>query len=189
MSGNPKIIAITGATGFVGLHLVPHLLAQGYHVRALVRSPRKIPEDWKNNKLFQMVKGDLSSDLTQLIQDADAVIHMAGLIKARTRAEFMSVNAAGCENIAQTAQACGVAKCVYLSSMTAREPQLSDYAASKRAGEQAFANHYTCETVIIRAPAVFGPKDEATKPIFDLMPTPPRVATEGIQRGSDGEAI
>lgn len=166
---DPKIMAITGVTGFLGRHLVPALLGAGYHVRALVRNPSKLPQDWLNYTEFTVVEGDLNSDLSHFVQGADRVIHMAGLIKAQTRSEFMAVNAQGAANVAKSAQAANVPRFILLSSMAAREPHLSDYAASKAEGEAAAQENFRSELSIIRAPAVFGPGDEATKPIFDLM--------------------
>ncbi len=164
-----KVIAVTGATGFVGQHLIPTLLEGGYDVRALVRTPSKLPAQWQHHPRFEIVQGDLSSDLTTLVQGANTVIHMAGLIKARTRHDFFAANEGGTLNIAKAAKAASVKKFILLSSMAARKPQLSHYAASKHAGEDAAVKYFGDDTTIIRAPAVFGPGDEATKPIFDMI--------------------
>lgn len=163
-------ISITGVTGFLGLHLVKALLDADHEVRALVRSPKKIPADIAAHPGFSFIQGDLQSDLSSLAGGADCVVHLAGLIKARNLSEFMAVNRDGAERVAQAAQAAKIARLVLLSSMAAREPKLSDYCSSKLAGEAAMREAYTGgKLVIIRAPAVFGPNDKATQPIFSLL--------------------
>lgn len=164
-----QTIAITGATGFLGQHLVNELLQAGYKVKALIRSPEKIAANWAQDPKFDVTIGDLSSNLSEWLSDADQVIHIAGLIKARTRQEFMCVNRDGSAAIAKAAEAANIKKIILVSSMAAREPHLSDYAASKRAGEDAIRKAFTGNFLIIRPPAVFGPKDKATKPIFDMI--------------------
>jgi len=163
-------IALTGATGFLGQHLLTALLSAGHEVNALIRSPDKLPKDIGEHVSLSLTKGNLSADLTQWAQSADCVIHLAGLIKARNRAEFMAVNADGAARVAKAAQSAKVPRFILLSSMTAREPHLSGYAASKLAGETAAKTAYTDGALsIIRAPAVFGPDDMATKPIFQML--------------------
>ena len=163
-------IALTGATGFLGQHLLSALLDAGHEVNALIRSPDKLPKDLREHVSLSVTKGDLSADLAQWAQNADCVIHLAGLIKARNRAEFMAVNADGAARVAKAAQSAKVPRFILLSSITAREPHLSGYAASKLAGETAVKAAYTDGGLsIIRAPAVFGPDDMATKPIFQML--------------------
>ncbi|MEP1229264.1 MAG: NAD-dependent epimerase/dehydratase family protein [Litorimonas sp.] len=163
-------IALTGATGFLGLHLLTALLEAGHNVNVLVRSPDKLPQNIRAQRNLSIFEGDLQSDLTDWAKGADCVIHLAGLIKARTLAEFISVNADGAGRIANAAQSAKVSRFILFSSMAAREPHLSGYAASKHAGERAVKTAFTDGAlVIIRAPAVFGPNDMATKPIFQML--------------------
>lgn len=148
---------------------MPQLLQAGYVVKALIRSPSKVPSSWAQHPNFELVMGDLKSDLSKWLEGADQAIHMAGLIKARTRKDFMSVNMMGSQAVAKAAQAANLEKLILISSMAAREPQLSDYAASKRAGEDAMRAVFEGDLSILRPPAVFGPGDQATKPIFDVI--------------------
>jgi nucleoside-diphosphate-sugar epimerase len=147
--------------------MIKALLERGYHVRALARTPAKL-SDLKHNNL-EILQGSLGSADAQLVENADVVLHMAGLIKAKTRADIMAVNRDDTGAIAQAAQHAGVERFVLLSSQTAGQPQLSDYAASKEAGEVAVTEAYQGKLAIIRAPAVFGPGDMATKPFFDFI--------------------
>src|SRR5436190_1019910 len=120
--------AVTGATGFLGRRLVPALVERGWEARALVR---RAPETglW-DAAAPDLVRGDLADEaaLRTLCDGVDAVIHAAGLIKARNRAAFFEANEAGARRVAQAA---GGARVLLVSSLAAREPRLSDYAASK----------------------------------------------------------
>ncbi len=167
-------IALTGATGFLGQHLLKALLGKGHKVNALIRSPNKLPPELRAHPALTLFQGDLQSDfhnsLSGWAKDTDCVIHLAGLIKARTLAEFMAINAEGARQIAQAAQTAKVSRFILLSSIAARQPELSGYSASKYAGELAVKQAYTYgKLAIIRAPAIFGPNDMATRPIFSML--------------------
>lgn len=161
-----QLLAITGGTGFVGAHVIRHALDAGYHVRALIRTPSKAVITHEN---LTWHSGALGDDDAGFVKDADIVIHIAGLIKAKSRAIFDAVNVDAARSVARAAQAAGVSRFVHISSMAARVPELSDYAASKRAGEDVVRNVFNGPLAIIRAPAVFGPGDAATKPFFDAV--------------------
>ncbi len=168
MSGG--VIAVSGATGFLGSHLVAALAQEGRRVRILARRD-PAHELWRGIAL-EVVRGSLEEprSLEQLTLGADAVIHVAGLIKARDRAEFFRVNRDGTRAVALAAQRYApAARFVVISSLAAREPQLSSYAASKRAGEEAARDVYRSNRdllVIVRPPAIYGPWDRATLAIF-----------------------
>lgn len=158
------IIAITGATGFVGTHLVEQLRDGGRGLRLLVRNPDKL-----DLSEFDCVHGDLGSDaaLAALCRDASVVIHCAGKVAACGRAEFDAVNADGSRRVADAARAAGVGRFIHISSLAAREPSVSDYAASKRAGEEAVERlGGDVPWIVLRPPAVYGPGDRATLPLI-----------------------
>ena len=163
----PLTIAITGGTGFLGPYLIQEATSRGHKLRVLARNPTKLSPNLGQNMAVH--KGSLSDIPSEFIAGADVILHMAGLIKAPTREAFFEVNGAGTGQLAELTQAHRVPRFVYLSSQAATQPQLSDYCASKRAGEAELAENYTGEAVIIRAPAVFGPGDEATAPFFAFM--------------------
>jgi len=160
-------IAVTGGTGVVGHHVIRALLTEGYNVKALARSPSKL-SDITDDKLT-VIQGNLKAVDASFLKGASTVLHMAGLIKAQTREDIMLVNRDGAGAVASAAQEVGVPRFVLMSSQTAGQPQLSDYAASKYAGEIAVKEAYQGTLAIIRAPAVIGPRDEATKPFFDFI--------------------
>lgn len=161
------LIAVTGGTGFVGRHVIRALLENGYKVRALARSPEKLADISNNN--LQTFKGSLGTNDAAFVGGADVVLHMAGLIKARNLSEFMAVNRDATKMLSKATYEAGAKRFVLLSSQVAGQPQLSEYAASKEAGEIVVKEAYDGNIAIIRAPAVFGPGDQATKPFFDFI--------------------
>ena len=161
-----KLVAVTGATGFVGGHILRHLRAAGFQVRALTRKPAQ-----GETEGVTWVTGTLDDDaaLRRLLASADAVIHCAGAIKAGSRDEFFDVNAGGTRRLAGLAAAMvNPPRFIHLSSIAAREPGLSSYAASKRAAEQVLRAFPRLPVLVLRPPAVYGPGDQETLRIFKL---------------------
>jgi nucleoside-diphosphate-sugar epimerase len=162
-------VAITGATGFVGGHLLNALLDAGHRVRVLVRDARRLGNQ---SEQVEIVEGDLDNvaALKQLVLGAKAVVHCAGAIAALNEKGFFSVNEAGSENVARASVDAGIENFILVSSLAAREPQLSFYAASKRAGEDVVRQLISKEHLtIIRPPAVYGPGDQATKGLIKAL--------------------
>lgn len=161
------VIAITGATGFVGRHVLALLAKDNVQVQALARSPDALPP----SPHLTIVKGDLSdrAALAQLCDGADRVLHIAGAISG-SAALMHEVNAVGTQALLQAADRAGVQRFVHVSSLAAREPQLSAYGSSKAAGEAAVkAAARTLSTLIIRPPAVYGEGDRATLPLLKAL--------------------
>jgi nucleoside-diphosphate-sugar epimerase len=167
-------LAITGGTGFVGSHLIDAALAAGHEVKALTRreQPERDRLDWIAGSL------DAREALERLVDEADAVIHVAGVISAPDRATFEKGNVGGTLAMLAAATACGVRRFVHVSSLAAREPRLSLYGASKaKAEELVFGSGL--DWAIVRPPAVYGPGDKETLELFRMaklgvMLMPPR---------------
>jgi nucleoside-diphosphate-sugar epimerase len=157
-----RLVAVTGATGFVGTHLLAALARRGWRLRLLVRRWSPLPS--LAGVDADLVLGDVSSEpaLRQLVAGADAVVHAAGLIKAKADRDFLPVNR---DSAALLSALAPDAPLLLLSSLAAREPQLSAYGASKRAGEAVVATRSGPWT-IVRAPAVYGPGDRETLAYF-----------------------
>ena len=164
----PSLVALTGATGFIGAALLAHLTGSGWRVRALyrLRAGRTLP----SSPGVEWLPGDLddSEALGALVADADAVIHCAGTVRGARQADFDRVNAEGAGRIAQAAATAARApRFLLLSSLAARMPDLSHYAASKRRGESAVkAASGNMRWTVLRPPAVFGPGDRELLPLF-----------------------
>jgi nucleoside-diphosphate-sugar epimerase len=119
----------------------------------------------------QIIAGDLSDGraLARLVEGVDHVVHVAGLIKAARRRDFFAVNAAGSESLALVmVQHAPQARLLHISTIGAREPQLSDYTASKRAGEDAVRRVLGSKVTVLRPPAVYGPGDRESLLFFQL---------------------
>jgi len=164
----PSLVALTGATGFIGAALLSHLTGSGWRVRALHR-PRagrvlaSLPG-------VEWLPGDLDDPdaLGALAAGADAVIHCAGTVRGARQADFDRVNAEGAGRIAQAAaRAAPAPRFLLLSSLAARMPELSHYAGSKWRGECAVkAASGEMRWTVLRPPAVFGPGERELRPLF-----------------------
>jgi nucleoside-diphosphate-sugar epimerase len=164
-----ELVAITGATGFLGRYIVRAFAARGWRVRVLARQPIDHPQ--LAGLPLEAVPGDLSNHeaLRTLVDGADVVIHAAGLIKAWNSAAFEAVNVVGTANLAQAIEKTATSPRVLLvSSMAAREPTLSSYARTKRAAEQQLTTKLNAcaKLIIVRPAAVYGPWDRETLSIF-----------------------
>jgi len=163
------LIALTGASGFIGRAVTDSLLEAGWGLRLLLRNPtRRL-----TSGPVEVFPGALEDErrLADFVAGADAVVHCAGAIKARDREAFMAVNAQGTASLAKAASEATVPpRLLLVSSLAARQPGLSDYAASKRAGEAALGEAGSkLRRAILRPPAVYGPGDRATLPLFQQL--------------------
>ena len=124
-------LAITGGTGFVGGRLIDLALAEGHQLRALTRRPQP-PRDgvtWIEGAL------DKRDSLERLVEGTDAVIHVAGVINAPDPAGFEAGNVTGTSAVLAAAEKAAVKRFVHVSSLSAREPRLSIYGATKAGSE------------------------------------------------------
>lgn len=162
-------VAVTGATGFIGRHLVRRLVDAGMAVTALSR--RDDPDLSTIGAV--VVKGTLEEPraLVSLVQDADVVVHAAGAIRARSPKHFAATNAEATARLASlVADAARKPAFLLISSLAARKPEISAYAASKRAAEAALESMVgDLRWTVVRPPAVYGPGDRATLPLFRAM--------------------
>jgi nucleoside-diphosphate-sugar epimerase len=171
-------LAITGGTGFVGTRLIEQALASGYQVRALTRRAQPLREGvtWIAGAL------DDATALADLVTGADAVIHVAGVVNAPDRAGFAAGNIAGTQAVVDAARTAGVRRFVHVSSLAAREPQLSAYGWSKHGAEEVVAAS-GLDWTMVRPTAVFGPGDMEMREMFRvaklglaLLPPPGKLA-------------
>ncbi len=148
------IIALTGGTGFVGKRLIDLAVAAGHEVRALTRRPQP------DRPGVSWVAGALDTPvaLAMLVEGADAVIHVAGVVNAPDRAGFALGNIAGTQAMIDATVAARVARFVHVSSLAGREPALSNYGWSKAESERRVETSPLAWT-IVRPPAVYGPGD------------------------------
>ncbi len=170
-------VLVTGASGFVGSHLVAALAARGDHVTALVRKTSRV--EHLERLGAALAYGDVTErpGLTEAVAGRDVVYHVAGLTRALRVSELFRANEEGVRNVAEACAAAGHPPVlVVVSSLAAAGPALagrprteddppgpvSHYGRSKRAGELA-ARQFAASvpTTIVRPPIVFGPGDRA----------------------------
>jgi nucleoside-diphosphate-sugar epimerase len=172
----PHRVLLTGATGFVGSHAAELFVRAGYDVRALVRTPDRAQSLAKLG--IELIHGTLS-DTASLAAACDGVrtiVHLAALTHARSEAEYAEANVTGTANVVAAAVGTNPppSRFIYLSSLAAVGPAidgrgvraddlprpLTAYGRSKLAGERVvLETSDRMEVVVLRAPAVYGPRD------------------------------
>jgi uncharacterized protein YbjT (DUF2867 family) len=169
------ILALTGGTGFVGRRTIDRALSAGHRIRALARSaqPEREGVEW--------IEGALEDPpaLIRLVDGANAVLHIAGVVNAPDHAGFVAGNVDGTRAIVVASAG---KRFVHVSSLSAREPQLSDYGWSKREAEHVVEASDT-DWTIVRPTGVYGPGDTELRDMFRLarrglafLPPPGKVA-------------
>ena len=161
------IVAVTGASGFIGSRVTAHLAAMGYGLRVLAHE--RPLEGTVARHVDEVVQGSLSdsNSLGELVRGAQIIVHVGGLIRGSSRRRFLEVNAEGTRRLAEAAVRENP-KCpprfVLISSLVARLPDLSPYAESKRGAEVILEQAGTerLAWTVLRPPAVYGPGDRAT---------------------------
>jgi nucleoside-diphosphate-sugar epimerase len=162
------VVALTGATGFIGGAVARRLASTGWRVRALVRTESAVATPTSG---VEPVRGALAEldTLRRLVDGARAVVHCAGTVRGATAADFHAANVGGVARLATAAaEQAGRIRVILVSSLAARYPELSPYAASKRAGERALADSGV-RAAVLRPPAVYGPADREIRPLFRWM--------------------
>jgi nucleoside-diphosphate-sugar epimerase len=176
-------VLLTGATGFVGSHTSTAFVEAGYRVRALVRSQARAQSI--DGTGIEFVYGSLDDEQTlrTACDGIDTVVHLAALTHARSDDEYENTNVAGTRRLLNAAIEAGVGRFVYLSSLAASGPAidgrgvraddparpLTQYGRSKLAGERVCMEVADrIDVAILRAPAVYGPRDTDLYHFFKL---------------------
>ncbi len=176
---------VTGATGFVGSHLVDLLLDEGLDVVAQVRETSRLT--WLEGLDIDLRTADLRDrdTLPELVEDADLVFHVAALLRGRTEQEYNEVNLEGTRNLLDAVERSGPkdARFVFVSTLAAVGPNpdtqpvdeatparpINYYGSSKLAAERLVLEAgERMPVTIVRPPAVYGPRDETFRPLFGM---------------------
>lgn len=168
--GDQPLIALTGATGFIGRSLLRELPKRGFRMRVLLRRPTELPPESGS-----AIIGDLArpQNMSAALADVDAIIHSAGLAHAMSgipEDDYRALNTDATINLARAAERAGVKRFVFLSSIRAQsgpsadevltedlEPRPTDpYGRSKLEAEQGLAK-LDIDWVALRPVLVYGP--------------------------------
>src|SRR2546425_7907238 len=175
-------VLLTGGSGFLGSFVAERLAAEGHVVRALVRphSARKILDKVARVEFAPGAIEDRAS-LGAAVDGVDAVVHVAGIVKARRPADFFEVNTQGTKNLLEAAVRHGVGRFVYVSSLAAVGPSMdgtpvpdeaepkpvTHYGRSKLEAERAvLAAKDRLHVTVVRPPLIYGPRDRQTLAFF-----------------------
>jgi len=169
------MLFLTGATGFVGRHLVAALLQQGHTVKCLVRpgSGSKLPA---SANLVPVV-GDVTAkdSLAPALEGAEAAIHLVGIIAEVGRNTFRAVHVEGTRNLVDACKALGVSRFLHMSALGAREDGLSEYHRTKWQAEE-YVRRSGLTYTIFRPSLIHGPDGEfmrmAVKMVRSPLPAP-----------------
>ncbi|GAC1357024.1 MAG: NAD-dependent epimerase/dehydratase family protein [Polyangiales bacterium] len=204
-------VLVTGGSGFLGSHVAEQLARAGHSVRALVRKS----SDTKFLKLLpgvELAYGAVEDKdaVARAIDGVDAIVHSAGLVKAKRPAEFAAINVDGTRNLLELAleRRAAIKRFVFVSSLAAhgpsddgaaiahdREPRpVTEYGRSKLAAEllvRAAKDDLTVTT--IRPPVIYGPRDHEMFLMFDsvakgFLPIPNGSQKLSIVAGEDAAA-
>lgn len=174
------VLALTGGTGFVGQAVLDEAARRGLAVRALTRRSQAERDG------VTWIAGDLhdAEALASLVEGADAVLHVAAMTTAPDAAAFEAANVTGTAALIAAAKAAGARRFVFVSSLSAREPSLSMYGASKAQAEKLVAAS-GLDWTVVRPPGVYGPRDVDYLEMFraarlGVVPLPPRGASSLI---------
>ena len=159
-------IAVTGLTGFIGGRLARKLLALPADVRAIVRSVGGLDAGIRQSR----VALDDVDGLTDALGGVAAVVHLAGAVRGRRYDDFRGVNVDAVGNLCAAIDRQLLRPPLLLvSTIAAQRPELSDYAASKRAGEEMLGAWPHLDYTVLRPPAVYGPGEREMRPLLNGM--------------------
>jgi nucleoside-diphosphate-sugar epimerase len=180
-------VLLTGANGFVGSHVLDNLRARGVPTAVLLRPSCDKGFIQPHLASVETRTGTITDpdSLRRAMAGVTHVIHCAGLTRARSKSEFFEVNQAGTRNVieAANAQSDRVRRLLHVSSLAAIGPAgaakpareedaphpVSEYGKSKLAAELEVRSHCRAEFVIVRPPAVYGPRDNAFLSLFKAV--------------------
>lgn len=179
-------VLVTGATGFVGSHVVDVLLERGHNVSFIARATSNMR--WLEGKPVQRVDGSLFDlhSLRDAVATADVVIHVAGLTAAKNEAEFLKGNRDATRNLVDAVRTYRpeLQRFVHISSLAVCGPAKDDehpvteemplhpitaYGRTKKLAEDVVREANDIPWTIIRPPAVYGPRDSAVLTFFQAV--------------------
>ena len=173
-----QLIFITGASGFVGGHLVDYLIARGHRVRCLARSESAI--DSLSAKGAEVVSGDITrpETLKGILNSDDFIFHLVGIIQEKGTATFESVHREGTSSLVAEARRAGVRHFFYQSALGADRNSWSGYLRTKAEAEE-IVRQSGLRYTIFRPSLIIGPWDGFTKKLVEMIKYSPVLLISG----------
>ena len=163
MQNNQKIIAIFGAGGFLGKHLMRQLTKLDYRVKVATRKPylKGYLKPLGNPGQIELFKVNIfdPQDVKQLLKNCDYVINLVGILHETRKQKFAQVHAEFPRQLSNLCNEVGIKKLVHVSALGVKEGHVSKYMQSKLLGEKNIQNFFK-SSVILRPSLVFGPDDK-----------------------------
>jgi uncharacterized protein YbjT (DUF2867 family) len=150
-------VAVVGASGFVGSHVVPHLVERGHTVRAISRHARRLP-GWSADVQPLTADVETGAGLGAALSGVDAVLHLVAIPREVEGRTFEAVNVGGVERVLAAARAAGVQRIVHVSVLGVTNDPTLRYLFSKWRGEQ-LVRENGIEWVVLRPSLLFGTGD------------------------------
>ena len=169
-------VLVTGASGFVGSHLLPELLGAGHRVVALVRSAkagetvtRRLPADLAANLELRTGDVDRSATLPAALAGVDVVVHLAAIPRdSNGGRKLLAVNLDGTRNLIAAMEASGVRRLVHLGALGVADREELHYAKSKARAERAVMES-GLDWTILKPSVLFGPGDGFFNTVANLV--------------------
>ena len=175
-------VLVTGASGFVGSHLLPELIGAGHRVVALVRSPasgekvtRRLPAAAAANLELRTGDVDRPATLPAALAGVEAVVHLAAIPRdSNGGRKLLAVNLDGTRNLVAAMQASGVMRLVHLGALGVEDREELHYAKSKARAERA-VRESGLDWTILKPSLLFGPGDGFFNIVADLVRVSPGI--------------
>jgi uncharacterized protein YbjT (DUF2867 family) len=176
------MVLVTGATGYIGRHLVARLVAQGERPRCLVRNISRAANILPAGKI-EFVKGDTTSPATleTAVQGIDTIVHTAFITadhKQSAGNQYEATNVQGTANLVEAAKKAGVKRIIVLSGLGTRPDQPGSYMQGRYLAEQ-MVKESGLDWTIIQPSVLFGKNAPFIKGLTDLIRTSPVVPLIG----------
>ena len=163
MQNNQKIIAIFGAGGFLGKHLMRELTILNYRVKVATRNPylKGYLKPMGNPGQIELFKTNIfnSEDIKQVLKDCDLVINLVGILYETRKQKFNQIHAQFPYLLGNLCYESGIRNLVHVSALGVREKHISKYMQSKLQGEKNIKATFK-PSVILRPSLIFGPGDK-----------------------------
>jgi len=163
MQNNQKIIAIFGAGGFLGKHLMRELTSLNYRVKVATRNPylKGYLKPMGNPGQIELFKTNIfnSDDIKQVLKDCDLVINLVGILYETRKQKFNQIHAQFPFLLSNLCHEFGIKNLVHVSALGVKEKHVSKYMQSKLQGEKNIKATFK-PSVILRPSLIFGPEDK-----------------------------